>query len=54
MSKIRAEFKLNPSGIVDLSAMLNEVKKIDENWSLSGMVLHVVSYLITCYIVIIL
>ena len=43
MSKISLEFKLNPSGIIDLSVMLNEAKKISENWSLNGMVLHVVS-----------
>ena len=43
MSKISLEFNISPAGIADLSVMLNKAKKISENWSLNGMVLHVVS-----------
>ena len=43
MSKISLEYKLKPNGIADLSTMLNEIKSINENWSLNGMLVHLVS-----------
>ena len=46
MSKLRTDFKVNPVGVVDLSQMLNEIKKINEKWSLNGMLVHVVSRVI--------
>ena len=46
MSKISLEFNMNPAGIADLSVMLNKAKKVRENWSLNGMVLHMVSWII--------
>ena len=46
MSKISLEFNINPAGIADLSVMLNKAKKVSENWSLNGMVLHMVSWII--------
>ncbi|XP_065052837.1 bifunctional 3'-5' exonuclease/ATP-dependent helicase WRN-like isoform X1 [Rhopilema esculentum] len=42
MSKLRTDYKVNPVGVVDLSQMLNEIKKINEKWSLNGMLVHVV------------
>ena len=42
MSKISLEYKLKPNGIADLSTMLNEIKSINENWSLNGMLVHLV------------
>jgi len=43
MSKISLEFNINPAGIADLSVMLNKAKKVSENWSLNGMVLHMLN-----------
>eukprot|EP00112_Aurelia_sp_Birch-Aquarium-sp1_P021840 Seg5975.1 transcript_id=Seg5975.1/GoldUCD/mRNA.D3Y31 product="Werner syndrome ATP-dependent helicase" protein_id=Seg5975.1/GoldUCD/D3Y31 len=40
MSKISLEYKLKPDGVADLSTMLNEIKSINENWSLNGMLVH--------------
>lgn len=49
MSKIGLDFGMKPAGIADLSCMLNDVKNVKENWSLNGMLLHLVSnYLYDC------